>query len=1399
MIINQSQVFISYAWGGESEKIVNELEAPSQNLGLTIVRDKRDLGFKGLITDFMRKIGAGKAVVMVISDKYLKSPYCMFELMEIYRNRDFTERIFPIVLDDATIFDPITRLAYLGYWREKKSELERAIEAFGAEAITVVGDDYKIYHKIFSNFGEVINILKDINALTPQIHRSSNFQQLYQALLQRLDEDSKYTRQKDTEKLLKQLSTGSQQYYKELTGNNGPYHHLNISEAILGGISHADISDKRAKIILNTTVKIKNDDEFPLENSLQQLWHHEKPHLLLLGDGGMGKTVSLIHFWETLLKNNQENKQETIPIFITLHEYNTVSEGERPDFIAKRIIWNYLGIKESRGEAMDVLWDVFKTASKKGMPNIVLLLDGFNEVTADPAQKRHLLLELQELRQKGKAVQMVLSSRYEMNFTWAEGFQTVELRPLDEENVKTYLQAQRVNYPEDQRLRQILQNPMMLTLYANANEIIEKYKLDKQFEFKPYTTTQGELLWNYLEAQIVKLAKIYGREAADFYYYKFMIRHFLPYLGFEMEQAGQFIFEQNQLLQIISECCRHFYQREFIQVYPEYRSCLKDLNPKDPDFVEEAERFEQISKALCNDLRLMKREKKVYEFLHQNFRDYFAAVHLLNELGQTVVNQNIPLILTSRPLPIYIRRFAGQIAGEQYQTETPSPPPTLLMHTLDNLRGVFDEEKTGYAVWNIVNTWKESRSHLGGANLSDLNLLKIGLQDVFCYQSNGSLYNSSRFDKSLISEKYFLPQGHNDTVNSVAFHPDGKTFISGSADNAIKVWDLKTAECLASFEGNGGIVSCVAFHPDGKTFLSGSGETIKTWDMRTGECLNSFEGHRDSVYSVAFHPDGKTFISGSGDNIIKVWDLSTGECLASLEGHSGFVLSVSIHHDGKTLISASSDYTIKTWDLNKGECLANFEGHSDYVSSVAFHPDGKTFISSSWDNTIKAWNLKTGECLASFEGHNDMVSCVAFHLDGKTFISGSADKAIKVWDLKTGECLATFEGHSGFVQSVAFHPDGKTFISASEDTTIKAWDLKTGECLTSFEGHNDIVLTAAFHPDGKTFISGLGDTIKSWDLMTGKCLVNFKGHSENVSCVAFHPDGKTFISCSQDNTVRIWNLKTGECLASFEVHSNNLSKVAFHPDGKTFIFGSGDTIKAWNLKTGECVASFEGHDSYISSIAFHPDGKTFISGSRDSIKVWDLMTGECLNSFEVDSSNVGVTFHPDGKTFISGSWYNTIKIWDVKTGECLASFQGRIDNVSSIALNSDGRTIITASEDDIEAWDLKTGECLASFEGHSDSVESVAFHPDGKTFISCSRDNTIKAWDLKTGECLLTITSVSGLLLAGCSFMNLHPNSQLSAKAKNIMRQFGAIFDEEDKKRWDEAVQRFYNSKLNVE
>ena len=61
-------------------------------------------------------------------------------------------------------------------------------------------------------------------------------------------------------------------------------------------------------------------------------------------------------------------------------------------------------------------------------------------------------------------------------------------------------------------------------------------------------------------------------------------------------------------------------------------------------------------------------------------------------------------------------------------------------------------------------------------------------------------------------------------------------------------------------------VSSVAFSPDGQTLASGSlDNTVRLWDVKTGAQRHTLTAHWDNITSVAFSPDGQTLVSGSSD------------------------------------------------------------------------------------------------------------------------------------------------------------------------------------------------------------------------------------------------------------------------------------------------------------------------------------------------------------------------------------------------------------------------------------------------------------------------------------------------------------------------------------------------------
>ncbi|GAA5508413.1 TIR domain-containing protein [Novipirellula caenicola] len=114
MIQYVDKVYVSYAWGDQTtedgtkrERIVDLLCTSLNRLGIQIGRDKNNIKPGGSIQAFASEIARSKRIIAVLSEKSLKSKYCMvYELFQAYRrcnfDRDeFRAKVVALVLDDA--------------------------------------------------------------------------------------------------------------------------------------------------------------------------------------------------------------------------------------------------------------------------------------------------------------------------------------------------------------------------------------------------------------------------------------------------------------------------------------------------------------------------------------------------------------------------------------------------------------------------------------------------------------------------------------------------------------------------------------------------------------------------------------------------------------------------------------------------------------------------------------------------------------------------------------------------------------------------------------------------------------------------------------------------------------------------------------------------------------------------------------------------------------------------------------------------------------------------------------------------------------------------------------------------------------------------------------------------
>jgi tetratricopeptide (TPR) repeat protein len=133
------QIFLSYAWANMEVADAVERELTNLGLGITLLRDIRDIGYKSSIKEFMHRVGKSDYVLMLISNEYLQSENCMYEVTELLNSHEFEKRILPIILESANgIFSPSKREQYYVYWDQKLNEAkERTFRFISADFLEV--------------------------------------------------------------------------------------------------------------------------------------------------------------------------------------------------------------------------------------------------------------------------------------------------------------------------------------------------------------------------------------------------------------------------------------------------------------------------------------------------------------------------------------------------------------------------------------------------------------------------------------------------------------------------------------------------------------------------------------------------------------------------------------------------------------------------------------------------------------------------------------------------------------------------------------------------------------------------------------------------------------------------------------------------------------------------------------------------------------------------------------------------------------------------------------------------------------------------------------------------------------------------------------------------------------
>lgn len=127
-----------------------------------------------------------------------------------------------------------------------------------------------------------------------------------------------------------------------------------------------------------------------------------------------------------------------------------------------------------------------------------------------------------------------------------------------------------------------------------------------------------------------------------------------------------------------------------------------------------------------------------------------------------------------------------------------------------------------------------------------------------------------------------------------------------------------------------GCISTITFSPDDALVATGSEDpppepnanptdnVVRIWDVRTGQCMMVLRGHCGNILAASFEKDGKRFVTGSTDGTVRIWDRRNGDCLYSIRVNGNGNIQARFLSESTSLALVHSD-GLEVWQRRRPE------------------------------------------------------------------------------------------------------------------------------------------------------------------------------------------------------------------------------------------------------------------------------------------------------------------------------------------------------------------------------------------------------------------------------------------------------------------------------------------------
>lgn len=216
-----------------------------------------------------------------------------------------------------------------------------------------------------------------------------------------------------------------------------------------------------------------------------------------------------------------------------------------------------------------------------------------------------------------------------------------------------------------------------------------------------------------------------------------------------------------------------------------------------------------------------------------------------------------------------------------------------------------------------------------------------------------------------------MPAAHDGWIRDLAVSPDGSLLATCGRDQKVRVWSTENGRKLHEFAEHNDDVFSVAFHPDGRSLVSGDLHgNVKQWDLATGCKSRDLEGRPlyflsttfqdvGGVRRLVFDTEGRTLACAggrprTGGNIqahptVLLFDWATGQLRQNFvagDGADGYVHDLAYNAGGFFMgVTSGNPGTGKFFFFRPGEQTAFFTTtRMTNCHSLAVHPNGTRLL-----------------------------------------------------------------------------------------------------------------------------------------------------------------------------------------------------------------------------------------------------------------------------------------------------------------------------------------------------------------------------------------------------------------------------------------------------------------------